>query len=82
MEIRYKSVEQYKNSRHKWKKELKDLKKQSKILYSITKKFGSRHELKKIKNIKAKVSKKRYDSRSDSSSDEYYYESSLSRNSD
>ena len=51
-------VKHDKKSEHKWKKELKYLKKQNKILYSIAKKSGSRHELKKIKNIKANASKK------------------------
>ena len=35
-------VKHDKKSEHKWKKELKALKKQNKILYSISKKSGSR----------------------------------------
>ena len=39
------AVNQYKNSEHKWKKELKDIKKQNKIMYRIAKKSSLRHEL-------------------------------------
>ena len=53
------AVNQYKNSEHKWKKELKALKNQNKMLYSIAKNFGSRRELKNINNIKAEAYKKR-----------------------
>ena len=35
------AVKQYKNSKYKWKKELKALMKQNKILYSISKNSGS-----------------------------------------
>ena len=42
-------VQQYNNSENKWKKELKALKKQNKILYSISNKYGSRREIKKIR---------------------------------
>ena len=52
-----------------------------KKMYIITKKSGSRRELKNIKNIKAKSSNKCYDSISDSSSDESYSKSSLSSSS-
>ena len=48
-----------------------------KNLYIISKKSGSCRELKNINNIRAKASKKR----SDSYSDESYYDSSLSRKS-
>ena len=72
------TVKQYKKSEKKWKKELKYLKKQNKIIFSITKKSGSRRELNKINNIRA-ASKKRYDSNIDSSSDESESNSSLSR---
>ena len=52
------------------------------MLYRITKKSGSRRELKNTKNTRAKSSKKRYDSRSDYFSNKYYDDSSLSRDSD
>ena len=56
--------------------------KQNKILYSIAKNSGSRRELKKIKKIKDKDSRKCYNYSSDSSIDESYSVSSLSRDSD
>ena len=62
------AVNHYKNSEHKWKKKMKALKKQNKILYRIAKKSVSRNELKKIKNIKAKASKMHRYYISDSSS--------------
>ena len=40
-------MKQYKKSENKWKKELKDLKNQNKTLYKISKKSGSRREVKK-----------------------------------
>ena len=43
------AVNHYKKSEQKWKKYLKALKKQNKILYSISKKSGLRRELKDIK---------------------------------
>ena len=52
------AVNQFKNYEHKYKKELKALKKHIKNLYRISKKSGLRRELKKIKNIKNKASKK------------------------
>lgn len=52
------SVKNYKKSEHKWKRELKSLNNQNKMLYSIAKKSGSSRELKNIKKIKAKASKK------------------------
>ena len=57
MVSRSKAVKQYKRSKSKWKKELKVLKKQKKMLFSISKKPGSPHEIKKIKKIWAKASK-------------------------
>ena len=63
------SVNQYKNSEHKRKKDLKDLKKKNEILYSIDKKSVSCSELKNIKNIKDKASKKHSNSSSNSSRD-------------
>ena len=59
--IRYDPVKQYKNSENKWKKELKSFNKQNKMLYSIANKSGSRHEIKNIKNIRGKSSKKGQD---------------------
>ena len=66
------AVKQFKKFKNKWKKELKALKKQNKTLYSIFKKSGLRRELKNIKNIKAKVSKKRRCSSRNCSRDKYY----------
>ena len=71
------AVKQYHKYEKKWKKDLKALKKQNKIIYSIAKKSGSRHDIKKIKNIRAKYSKKT----SDSSSDDLDSDSSLARDS-
>ena len=61
-------MKQYKTPKYKWKKDLKALRKQN----IISKESILRCELKKIKNIKAKASKKCYDSRGDSSSNESY----------
>ena len=66
------SVKYYKKSEHTWKKELKALKNQNKMLFIIAKKSGSRRELKNIKKIKAKAYKKcRCSSRNSSRSDSY-----------
>ena len=61
------TVKKYKKCENKWKKEMSAIKKQNKILYSITKKSGSRREIKKIKNIRKKASKKSRESSSDDS---------------
>ena len=53
-----------KNCKHKWKNDLKTLKKQNYLFYSITKKSGSHCEIEKIKD---KYSRNHYDSISDSS---------------
>ena len=45
------TVKQYKKSGNKWKKELKALKKQDTMIYSIANKPGSRHEIKNINKI-------------------------------
>ena len=74
-----KPCKKYENER---KKELKALKKQNKMLYIIAKNFGLRYKLKKIKKIKNKDSKKHCDSSSDYSSDQFYSDSSISRNID
>ena len=49
------SVQQHKKSEKKWKRELKSLRKNNNMLYSISKKSGSLCEIKKIG---AKSSKK------------------------
>ena len=49
------AVQHYKKSENKWKEELKALKKQNKIIYSIAKKSGSRREINKINKIREKV---------------------------
>ena len=59
------TVKQYKKSENKWKKGLKALKKQNKMLYSIANKSDLRCEIKKIKKIRGKASKKGSDSSSD-----------------
>ena len=69
------AVKLYKNSKHKWKKDLKASKQKNKRLYSITKKFGSHCELKKIKNIRSKYSNKRINYSSEYSNDESYSDS-------
>ena len=63
------SVQQHKKSENKWKKELKALKKQNKMLYSIAKKSGSRREIQKIKKMKEESSKDAYSSSEDWGSD-------------
>ena len=68
------TLKQYKKSENKCKKELKSLKKQNKILYSITKKSVSRREIKKIRE-------KSSNKGSDSSSDDSDFNSSLASNS-
>ena len=65
MVSRTNAVKQYKKSEKKWKKYLKYLKKQNKMLYRTAKKFGSRREIKRIKKIREKDSKKSIDSSSD-----------------
>ena len=59
------TVKQYKKSKNKCNKEVKAINKQNKMLYSSTKKYISRREIKKIKNIRAKYSKKGSNSSSD-----------------
>ena len=61
------TVKQYRNSENKWKKDLKALKNQNKMIHSIAKKSGSRCEIKKINNISAKASNKGNKSFSDDS---------------
>ena len=66
----------YNQSGQKYKKYLKALKNQTKILNSIAKKSISHRELKNIKNIKAKANKKhRYSCSNSSSSDSASYSS-------
>ena len=71
------TVKHYKKSEKKWKKYLKALKKQTKMLYIIAKKSGSRHEIDKIGS---KCSKKSMHNSTSSSSDELYSDSSLAIN--
>ena len=68
--------------KHKGKKYLKATKKKNKMLYIIANNSGLRRELKKIKKIKAKASKKCSNSRINSSSNESGYDSYLSINID
>ena len=82
LDNRYDVVNKYKKSEHKWKKYLKSLKKQNKMLYIIANNSISLRELKKIKNIQAKASKKCSYPSSDSYSSGLYSDSSLSRDSD
>ena len=65
MVSRNNDVQQYKKSKNKWKKELKDLKKQNKMLYSISNKSDSRCDIKNINKIRSKYSKKTSESSSD-----------------
>ena len=76
------AIKKYKNSEYKWKKYLKAIKKNNITIYSIAKKSSSSRELKKIKNIRAKSSKKRIYSSIDSSISGSDYDSSLSSDSD
>ena len=78
MGSRDETVKQYKKYKSKWNKEVKALKNQKRMLFSISNKSGSCRELNNIKNIRAKYSKKRCNSSSDNSDSD----SSLSRNSD
>ena len=76
------AIKHYKKSEHKWRKELKALKKQNEMLYRISNNSGSRHKLKRIKNIKAKACRKRSYYRSNSSSSDSDFDSSLYSDSD
>ena len=51
--IRTHDLQQHKKYKNKWRKELKSLKKQNKMLYIIAKKSGSLREINKINNIRA-----------------------------
>ena len=75
---RAESIKNYNKYEHKWKKELKALKKQNKMLYIISKKYSSRRKLKNINNIKAEASRNHRYSVSNSSSIDLCYDSSLS----
>ena len=48
-------MKQYNKSESKWKKDLKALNKQNKMLFSISKKSGLRREIKNIKKIREKI---------------------------
>ena len=52
------AMKQHNKSENKWKKDLKSLKKHNKMLYSISKKSGSRREIKNINRIRSEASKK------------------------
>ena len=79
--IRADTVKRYKKSENKWHKEIKYTKKQNKMLYIIDKKSGSRREIKKIKKIQAKSSKKGVHSSSNDFSDKSDSDSSLASDS-
>ena len=49
--IRTHAIQQHKKSGNKWKKELKALNKQNKMLYSIAKKSSFRRDIQNIKKI-------------------------------
>ena len=75
------TMKQYKKSEKKLNKELKSLNNQNKIIYSITNKYGSRREIKNIKKIWVKYSKKGRHYSSGSSGDYLDSNSSLAINS-
>ena len=52
------AIKNYKKYEHKWKKELKPLKKQNKMIFSVSKKSGSSRKLNNINKISAKASNK------------------------
>ena len=76
MGSRTNTVQQYNKSENKWRKEMKALKNQNNMLYSIAKKSGSRREINKTKNIREKSSQKN----SIYSSDDSDSDSSLASN--
>ena len=82
MGSRAESVTQYKRSESKWKKYIKAIKNQDKMLYSIANKSVSRREIKNIKKIRDKAFKNLCGDSRNSSSDYSDYDSSLSSNSD
>ena len=77
MTSRAESTKQCKKSENKWKKELKALKKQNNMLFSIANKSGSRRDIKKIRD---KSSKRRRNNNSDYYSDKSKFDYSLSNN--
>ena len=64
------AVNQYHKSEKKNKRGIKALKKHNNMIFCMSKCSGSRHELKNIKNIRAKASKKHDYSISDSFTDD------------
>ena len=62
------AVKHYQKTENKWKRELKNIRKQNTTLFSMAKLLGSLLELKKINNTHSKVSKKNIYYISDSSS--------------
>ena len=77
MGSRDEAVKRYKKSESKRKKELKALKKQNNMLFSIANKSGSRRDIKKIRD---KSSKRRRNNNSDYYSDKSKFDYSLSNN--
>ena len=71
------AVQQHKKSGNKWSEDLKSLKNQNKMIYSIANKSVSRREIKNIKKIRAEASKKT----SVSSSEDWHSGSSLAMDS-
>ena len=65
------AVKKFKNSKKKCKEDLKSLKKQNKMLYSISRRTGSHRDIKNIKKIRSNMSKKYESSRSSISIREY-----------
>ena len=65
------AVQQHNKYENKWKKELKYLKKQKIMLYSIAKKSGSCRESQKIKNTRKEALKDTYSSSEDWDSNSY-----------
>ena len=67
------AVNHYQKSEEKWERELKDLTKQKKMHFSISRRSSSCRELKNINNIKSKAYKKHiYSSSNNYSSDTDY----------
>ena len=54
MESRTVYLKKYKKSENKWKKEMKALKNQNKMIYSISNKSSLRRDINKIKKIRSK----------------------------
>ena len=70
---RNEAVKKFQKYAKKWRRELKSLKKQNKIIFRMTKRSGSHHELKKIKNIRSKAPMNNESSNNSSSSSDSDY---------